>query len=353
MMAKLERQGRTKPISARFPRRAMHVGTLIVLIGLFLFSSIRSDYYFHGQMPFSIGFDWPTSSTHVDLVQNLINMIPPTASVSAQSKLVPHLSHRESVYLFPYADNVADYVFLDVTSDIYPYMGSPNYVNEAKKVLLSGNYGIVAAQDGYLLLKRRSPSTGLPSDVTVKPLEKSPSLPDSFCSYIYVSPKNVTHPLKVAFTGQDGSMDLAGFNLSVKNTNGTVSRSADYLTLTTYWQVSRPITVPLQILIFARGKNGKEYLASVDVPPLLWCQTNTWEVGKIVQVTSSIFGFQSSEIPDGLAYMSIALVPLVQSSSTIMNAQARLPLHMMNVPNTVTSVPSANALQLLPITIVK
>jgi len=84
-------------------------------------------------------------------------MIPPTASVSAQTRLVPHLSQRLSIYLFPYGDDQAEYILLDVTGDTYPYGNVRAYDGEVKKVLLSGHYGIVAAENGYLLLERGLP----------------------------------------------------------------------------------------------------------------------------------------------------------------------------------------------------
>jgi len=91
------------------------------------------------------------------LAQKFINKIPPDTSVSAQSQLVPHLSHRSDIYLFPYAVNQAEYIFLDVTSDVYPYYGFSDYLQGVKDTLTSSQYGIIAAQDGYLLLRRGPP----------------------------------------------------------------------------------------------------------------------------------------------------------------------------------------------------
>jgi hypothetical protein len=94
---------------------------------------------------------------HSQIAQHVIAIIPPMASVSAQTRLVPHLSQRLSIYLFPYGDDQAEYILLDVTGDIYPYGNVRAYDGEVKKVLLSGHYGIVAVENGYLLLKRGLP----------------------------------------------------------------------------------------------------------------------------------------------------------------------------------------------------
>ena len=113
----------------------------------------------HCSLPFSQGFRWPTPSAHTALAQQFIDKIPPDMFVSAQSELVPHLSHRSDIYLFPYAVDQAQYIFLEVTSDVYPYYSFHDYLQAVKNTLSSGQYGIIAAQDGYLLLGHGLPLT--------------------------------------------------------------------------------------------------------------------------------------------------------------------------------------------------
>ena len=145
------------------PQRLVPACLLTVLLTFVLFNAVKADYSFYGHLPFSSGFQWPSTSAHTALAQRFIDMIPPTASVSAQNKLVPHLSHREKIYLFPYASESADYIFLDINGDIYPYPNVSQYMSDVQKVMASGNYGVLAAQDGYVLLKRGlPPSRSLP-----------------------------------------------------------------------------------------------------------------------------------------------------------------------------------------------
>ncbi|HEU5228073.1 MAG TPA: DUF2079 domain-containing protein [Ktedonobacteraceae bacterium] len=341
--------------------RVVHGGVLVVLLGLILFSTLRWDDDFHGQLPFSKGFAWPTISTHLTLANDFISKIPADASVSAQTHLVTHLSHRAKIYLFPYGADSADYVLLDVTSDIYPYSVPRDYVNAVKKVLFSGNYGLVAAQNGYLLLKRGLPPPGVASS-SIAPsgqdLENSltslgANLPDSFCSYIYASSAAVPNRLQATFGGQGDSINLIGFNVDANNTGKTFSRNDGRMTITTYWQVNKPITTPLQMIVLLRTNDGKEYFVNNDVPAFSLCQTTGWKPGMIVQTTTETFSLQNSSVPNGLAYMSIALLPLAQSSSTIMNVAARLPLHVVSASGPVIATQGTNALQLMPITIVK
>ena len=82
-----------------------------------------------------------------------------------------------------------------------------------------------------------------------------------------------------------------------------------------------------------------------------WCPSSSWQSGKIVRIDSPQVGIQWTKVPDGLAHMSLALLPLVQSSSTIMDVHARLPLHVVSAPGAVIASPSAKALQLMTLQI--
>lgn len=330
-------------------RSLVHTVLLAGLVCLVLFNVVKADYA-RGTMPFSLGFRWPVATAHTQLAQHFIDMIPPDASVSAQSALVPHLSHRTQIYLFPYGDNYADYVFLDVTSDIYPFY-SHDYVTAVKKVLLSGNYGIVAAQDGYLLLKRGLPPPTVSSDSPFQSGENAlVNLPGSFCSFVNASPQEVTNPLQVTFTNKGSpiaALNLVSYGVAAPS---TFSMNANYIQITTYWQINAPTRLPVQIVALIVDKNGKEHFASTYFPALSWCPTDTWKPGMLVRVTSGAFFIGA--IPTGLAHVSIALVPLAQPYSTIMNVHSRLEVQVVKAPTTVTDPQGTNALQLATITLV-
>jgi hypothetical protein len=349
-------------------------GMLVALLILVVLgSSLRTNYYFHGQLPYSIGFVWPQQTPHSDLAQRFIDMIPSDASVSAQSKLPPHMSHREHIYLFPYADTTADYVLLDVNGDIYPffhstpyadepaqghfeagYQGYGDYISEVKRVLASGQYGVAAAQDGYLLLKRGlAPPRILAGGSTQQndPLNLTFDLPTSFCSNVYVGQKDVKNPVSVEFTRSDvGTLNLVGYEIGASS---PFSRTNGYGTLTTYWRVAAPIKKPVQLQIHLQGADGKDYLVSNDIPTMSWCPPQSWRQGSIVEITSSTFNLHSSAIPNGLAQMSITLLPQPQTSSTIGDIQNRLPLRIVKaLEKTITASKLTNELQLMPLTVV-
>jgi uncharacterized membrane protein len=127
---------------------------------------------------------WPSASAHTCLAYDLLAMIPPHVSVSAQSWLVPHLSERMDIYQFPSGEERADYVLLDVTSGwYYPFNDASDYVSAFQQLLRSGDFEILAAQDGYLLLRR------LPSGLRAS-LGHPLTLPPSFFTFATAAPPN-------------------------------------------------------------------------------------------------------------------------------------------------------------------
>ena len=113
-------------------------------------------------MPYARGFIWPKVTMHNRLASHFLKQIPADASVSTQTALVPHLSQRQSIYLFPYAIGHADYILLDASGYTYPFKDYKDYAATVKTILQHGDYGVVDMEDRYLLLKRGYP----PSDIT-------------------------------------------------------------------------------------------------------------------------------------------------------------------------------------------
>ncbi len=337
--------------------RLLYVGVLSLLLLGITFTAVRADYTFNGKLPLSLGFQWPQPTPHTELVQKFINMIPPDASLSAQSPLLPHVSHRQSIYLFPYGDEQADYIFLDVSGDMYPFYGSVPYTFEVKRILMEGKYGIVAAQDGYILLKRGLPPPGVsPASVTTNSINLDvvlPNLPDSFCTYIQAAPQQIIHPAQATFTSVDGasSMNLVGYNVSAAS---PFSLQAGYMEVTTDWQLLTPTMPPLLLQVLVADSSGAEHPVSTDFPAQFWCPTNTWKPGMILQLSSKIFQIKGHKVQTGNAHISIALLPYTgnQFAITTSPAQQRLPVHVAGASGSVAASAGTNALQLATITII-
>ena len=323
--------------------------SLIVLIGFVLFNVVRQDTVY-GALPFSRGFGWPHTTAHDALAQRFIDMIPASATVSAQSSLVPHISERPTIYLFPYGDDRADYIFLDVTSYTYPYEPL-KYSSEVKRVLLSGNYGIVAAQDGYLLLKRGRPSPGIsPFSPVQNGDDVIPDLPDDFCSFVRVTGEEVPHPLQVDFSpngGPSAGISLVGYSVAPPNSFPAATR---FMQVTAFWKVNTSGPPPLRILALLFDNTGKEQFSSIDFPALSWCPTSTWSPGMVLRTASS--NLYIGNVPNGLVHVAIALLPYASPSGTIGAVTDRLPYNIVSAPaGIVTPVKGANALQLGTFTI--
>ncbi|MFL5695718.1 MAG: DUF2079 domain-containing protein [Ktedonobacteraceae bacterium] len=335
------------PSRTRYLGQWVHIVLLVAVLGFVMYDVVRADQV-RGAMPFSAvnidsfqgatqispTFQWPQTNAHTELAQHFVDMIPASASVSAQSHLVPHISQRLNIYLFPYADDRANYIFLDVTGNTYPLV-SYLYKHEVKKVLLSGDYGIVAAQDGYLLLKRGLPAPGISpyspyggsSDVS----NLLPDLPATFCSFVHVAPQQVQHPLQATFTSTStsaagsASMNLVGLSAVYPR---VFSLNAGSIQITTYWKVSAPTPFPVQLLALVIDKNGKNHFATNDFPAASWCPTNTWQPGATISVVSDLFLLRG--IPKGLAHISLALLPVTHPFSTIMDEQSWFSLKTVN-----------------------
>ncbi len=329
----------------RWPvRYLLQCSLLVVLLAYTLVNTVRADDA-RATMPFSDAFQWPEVTSHTLLAQRFIDLIPPGASVSAQSSLVPHISHRERIYLFPYADEQADYIFLDVTSDMYPlYLSS--YTSEVKKVLLSGAYGIMAAQDGYLLLKRGLPPPAIaPYSPVASGQNALPELPAAFCSFEQVSPAQVQHPLRATFSNPDGGqplVDLVGYNLPLPATIDT----STYMQFSFYWTARTAPLPALSILVILTDSHGYRHLLTSEFIGFPLCPTPTWKVGEITYLKTLFFNAAASHIAPGLAHISVALVPQSYAGSTMGDVQAWLPVQVDHASAAVKVVSDARALQL-------
>jgi uncharacterized membrane protein len=166
------------------------MATLVILTlwGLGLQQSLAHDY-----SDYLGGGSWPVQTQHTRIGHDLLMLIPADATVSAEAGLVPHLSERVGIYQYPSGEDTADYIFLDVTTgSFYPFRDTSDYVTSFQGLLVSGDFDMLDADDGYLLLRR------WPANVHAQ-LGHPLTLPQSFFSFVTTMPSSASQATLATF----------------------------------------------------------------------------------------------------------------------------------------------------------
>lgn len=236
-----------------WPRRA----TVWLLCALVLATSLGYHYY-RGYTPLSPSFSLSWPDQHHAIGQRLAASIPPEASVSAQFNLGPHVSQRQQFSMFPSVGD-SDYIFLDVSSQPNSVGFWEGFHDRLQEALARPDFGVVAAEDGYLLLKRGAPRR---------------ELPDEFYSFARAPEAWPTYPVQLRF---GDALELVGFDVQ-KGREAKVE-------VTLYWRALRPIGEDLFLAVYLTDGQGKELGATGKRQPAnIWYPTNRWRVGETVRV---------------------------------------------------------------------
>lgn len=242
------------------------------LVATVLATSLAYHYY-RGYTPISPSFAWQLPNAHHAAGHRLAASIPPEASVSAQFNLGPHVSGRRQFSLYPDVRD-ADYIFLDAAS--HPNTGGlwDGYHDAMRAALERSDYGLVAAEDGFLLLRKGAPKQALPPAFYT--FARTDAIP--------------SNRLNLRF-GQD--LELIGFDVQV-----TREARAD---LTLYWRALRPVAEDLLLALFLTDGNGKELGATKHAQPAnYWYPTSRWQPGETVKVQTMLLPWTPGERDFGL-----------------------------------------------------
>jgi hypothetical protein len=112
-----------------------------------------------GYTPLRLGFRWPTSDAHDVLAEQMLDKIPPQASVSAANSLVPRLANRSHIYIFPKNED-AEYIAIDTRSSYFPFGDREELCGEVRRLITGSEYGVIFFSDGLFLFRR-----GVPDEV--------------------------------------------------------------------------------------------------------------------------------------------------------------------------------------------
>jgi len=203
----------------------------------------------------------PRITPHNRMAQSIMDLIPPDAAVSTSSTLNPHVSQRQRLYLFPDID-YADYIFLDVTATPYPIDQASQWWR-VQQLLDGDEWGIVAARDGYLLLRRGA---------------EGRTLPEEFYSFVQKPPSAVGKPLDVSF-GQ--AVRLVGYQVEP---SGALHGNNAYALLTLFWQVEQTPRQDFLISVTVVGEDGATVSIDRNQATTLWYPPTRWRTGGPLQV---------------------------------------------------------------------
>jgi uncharacterized membrane protein len=210
--------------------------------------------------PLAADFQWPRPTSHQRRLAELAALIPPDASLCTQDNLNPHFTHRPTIHLLPYSLD-CEYALLDVES--YPgnnYGDVQTYLRQ--RLLESGEFGLITANDGYALFQRRAPRR---------------PIPDSF--YRFALPDAINPDVPISGRFGDGIRFL-GYQVDPR------PGRAPHLSL--YFEALRPLQEDYRLILYLVEEPSKLVAATeFPQPTLVWYPTSQWQPGQVVEVRAN------------------------------------------------------------------
>jgi hypothetical protein len=137
-------------------------------------------------------------------------------------------------------------------------------------LLRSGDYGVLAAEDGYLLLRRGVPPS---LDGTV---------PEGFYRFL-LADTPPAFPLRASF---GDAVELVGYDLTVLNVVQAQRLSAR---ISTYWRALRPLALDYEFPIFFTADDGAIVWAyDSGYPSTDWYPAYEWQPDEVIRIESPI-----------------------------------------------------------------
>ena len=191
----------------------------------------------------------------------------------AQANLLPHLTHRFWIYPFAYGftpprvgrDQPAEWVLMDVTAAEDRTDGR----SLEREVYGDPAYGVVAADNGYLLLRRGEPAR---------------ELPPGFTRFALADPGEVERPDEVV--SADGRLTYLG--ASIAWAPDPWRQRAWQATVVSYWRAEAPLGRDLRFVL-ADGDDLGAPLFSRP-PTAVWLPSSRWPAGQVIRVVHGTLG---------------------------------------------------------------
>jgi uncharacterized membrane protein len=140
---------RRRPRLRRLPARRLALGAAAVILGLNVWAA--SAFPLRALLDPAYYSTWPEDR----IARQMVKMVPPDASVAAQSHFVPHLSQRDLVFQLGPGRPTADYLVAHTGLAFQIKYPNLRYVDKRRMLLdLAPYYGAVFYEDGWVVLRR-------------------------------------------------------------------------------------------------------------------------------------------------------------------------------------------------------
>lgn len=230
-------------------------------ISLIILAFTLTYHYFHGSTPLAAAFAIKEQTERHALADRLAAMIPPDASLSATGALNGHLAARRTLYVYPKVAD-ADWVFVDLAPNIAQVVNRDRY--EQLQDLRRQGYGVVAAQDGFLILARGEPDAAEPADAFRRPVPAA-------------------IPMQTPLPARFGGVTLAGYDVSVEG------RATGSLTL--YLRADQKQTKDLRFFTVLLDEADQPIAGSeAELVAPIWFPTSEWQPGQLYAVETKRWG---------------------------------------------------------------
>ena len=268
------------------------------VVAVFTIYALIFTAFYHqrlGYSPLSQNLSWPQITTHHRLGERLARSIPRDAVVVAQDHLNPHVSERETVYIFPDHIDRADYVFLDVSGQPGYLLGYDEYHVAAESALSREDFGVAVSEDGYIILKRGA---------------KRVPLSQEFYGFLLADDIGETSPLAVRFGDK---VWLSGLQLLYQHGMIVEVRS--------YWQAVQTSEDDLHLFVCLADEDGMPVPGTaIEMRASIWYPPPRWTPKQIVHSAERI------QLPAYVDLSTISLGFFVGPPAAIDDAGARLPV---------------------------
>ncbi|MGI9147897.1 MAG: DUF2079 domain-containing protein, partial [Chloroflexota bacterium] len=236
-------------------------------------------YLFEGAGPLGANYAPGFVTEHAIQAEALARSLPAGAAVSASSALVPRVSRRARVYVFP-AVLDADYVFVDLLASPAPTSAGDVFLR-IQALLADGGWTTQAAADGLLLLHHTA--DGRPSDIDHVARDVWKSDPPTPFGDIQQTYSDAQPPSSAGDAAPlDASVSLVSATL-LRSPDGSVDVDGPRGVLRTIWRAERPLPRGTHLDFWLDLRDHQQQHVW-DIAPLWWNPPERWMPGEPVAI---------------------------------------------------------------------